>query len=177
MGFAEAGVFPGCKFSTTYLVASLLTIQGFYIMSMWYKRDEAQRRFSFFVSAATFAGAFGSLLATGIGHMNKIRGYHAWRWIFILEGLFTCVLSLFAYFVVPNFPEDSKWLSSSEREFAVQRLAAEQGESKVEEKIDVRGVLQSLSDPKTILAGFMYFGPTMSGYSMSFSAQYSRAFY
>jgi hypothetical protein len=48
-------------------------------MSMWYKRAEAQKRFSFFVSAATFAGAFGGLLATAIGHMDGVRGYHAWR--------------------------------------------------------------------------------------------------
>ena len=141
-------------------------MSGFYVMSMWYKRAEAQKRFSFFVSAATFAGAFGSLLATAIGHMNKIRGYHAWRWIFILEGILTCVLSLAAYFLVPNFPEDAKWLNESDRAFVIQRLAIEQGESHLEQRIDFRGVLQTLSDPKTILAGFMYFGPTMSGYRM-----------
>jgi hypothetical protein len=56
----------------------MLILSGFYLMSMWYKRAEAQRRFSFFVSAATFAGAFGGLLATGIGHMDGIRGYHAY---------------------------------------------------------------------------------------------------
>ncbi|KAF2831055.1 MFS general substrate transporter [Ophiobolus disseminans] len=152
MGFAEAGVFPGC----------------FYLMSMWYKRDEAQRRFSFFVSAATFAGAFGGLLATGIGHMDGIRGYHAWRWIFILEGIATCVLSIVAYFAVSDFPEEAKWLSATERAFVVQRLAAEQGKSDLEQKINFSAVLESLTDPKTLIAGFMYFGPTMSGYSLAY---------
>jgi sugar phosphate permease len=152
MGFAEAGVFPGC----------------FYLMSMWYKRDEAQRRFSFFVSAATFAGAFGGLLATAIGHMDGIRGYHAWRWIFILEGIATCVLSIVAFFVVSDFPEDAKWLRASERAFVVQRLAAEQGKSDLKQKINFSAVLQSLTDLKTLVAGFIYFGPTMSGYSLAY---------
>lgn len=142
-------------------------------MSMWYKRDEAQRRFSFFVSAATFAGAFGGLLATAIGGMNKVRGYNAWRWIFILEGLATCVLSLVTYFTVSDFPEEAKWLTEQERTVIVNRLAAEQGQSDLDQKIDLSSVLHSLADLKTILAGFMYFGPTMSGYSkfcaMSFS--------
>jgi MFS family permease len=138
---------------------------AFYIMSMWYKRNEAQRRFSFFVGGATFAGAFGGLLATAIGHMDGVNGYHAWRWIFILEGLATCVIAVIAFFAVTDFPEDAKWLTKSERAFLIGRLEQEQGESNLEEAIGFKGVLQSLSDVKTIVAGFMYFGPTMAGYS------------
>jgi hypothetical protein len=40
---------------------------------MWYKRAEAQKRFSFFTGFATLAGAFGGLLATAIGNMDGIR--------------------------------------------------------------------------------------------------------
>jgi len=57
---------------------------------MWYKSSEAQRRFSFFFSAASFAGAFGGLLASAIGKLESIRGYHAWRWIVIIEGILCC---------------------------------------------------------------------------------------
>lgn len=144
---------------------------AFYIMSMWYKRNEAQRRFSFFVGGATFAGAFGGLLATAIGHMNGVNGYHAWRWIFILEGLATCVIAVIAFFTVTDFPEDAKWLNESERTFLIERLKQEQGESNLEEAIGLKGVVQSLSDAKTILAGFMYFGPTMAGYGKCSLAQ------
>jgi MFS family permease len=132
---------------------------------MWYKRLEAQRRFSFFVNAATFAGAFGGLLATGIGHMDGVRGYHAWRYIFILEGLVTCILAVVVFFAVPDFPETARWLSESERAFVVRRLAQDQGRSDAEERITLASVLETLKDKKVILAGFMYFGPTMSGYS------------
>ncbi|KAF2203994.1 MFS transporter [Delitschia confertaspora ATCC 74209] len=152
MGFAEAGIFPGC----------------FYLMSMWYKREESQRRFSFFVCGATFAGAFGGLLATGIGHMNGIRGYNAWRWIFILEGLATCILSIVAFFAVTDFPENASWLTETERIFAVQRLVDDQGTSNIEQRISLSSVVQSLTDPKTLTAGLMYFGPTMSGYSLAY---------
>jgi len=152
MGIAEAGVFPGC----------------FYLLSMWYKRAEAQRRFSFFVNAATFAGAFGSLLPTGIGHMRKVRGYHAWRWIFILEGLATCVLAFIAYFTVSDFPENSKWVTPSEKAFIIRRLAEEQGDSDLTEAITWQGVVKTLLKGETILAGFMYFGLCMSGYSLAY---------
>lgn len=134
-------------------------------MSMWYKRLEAQRRFSFFVNAATFAGAFSGLLATGIGRMDGMKGYHAWRWIFILEGVVTCVLAVIVLFAVPGFPEDTHWLSEPERAFVIRRLAEDQGRSDLEQTFTLKGVLQSLMDIKSIVSGFMYFGLTFSGYS------------
>lgn len=74
LGLCEAGAFPGC----------------FYLLSMWYKRTEAQKRFSFFFSSTTLAGAFGGLLASAIGLMNGIRGYSAWRWSMIPLPCITC---------------------------------------------------------------------------------------
>ncbi len=41
LGICETGMFPGC----------------FYLIGMWYKRSEAQRRYSFFFSSTTLAGA------------------------------------------------------------------------------------------------------------------------
>ena len=78
LGLAEAGMFPGC----------------FYLIGMWYRRQEAQKRFSFFFSSTSLAGAFGGLIATGISRMEGIRGYSAWRWIFIREGILTCVVAV-----------------------------------------------------------------------------------
>lgn len=34
---------------------------------MWYKRSEAQKRFTFFFASTSLAGAFGGLLASAIG--------------------------------------------------------------------------------------------------------------
>lgn len=68
LGLAETGMFPG----------------SFYLIGMWYKRSEAQKRYSFFFGSTSLAGAFGGLLASAIGKMNGMRGYLGWRWIFIL---------------------------------------------------------------------------------------------
>jgi MFS family permease len=65
LGVFEAGMFPG----------------AFYLIGMWYRRHEAQKRFSFFFSSTTLAGAFGGLLASAIGKMDGMRGYRGWRWI------------------------------------------------------------------------------------------------
>lgn len=48
---------------------------------MWYRRHEAQKRYSFFFNSTTLAGAFAGLLAAAIGKMEGVGGYEGWRWV------------------------------------------------------------------------------------------------
>lgn len=57
-------MFPGC----------------FYLISMWYRRHEAQKRYTFFFASTSLAGAFGGLLASAIGKMDGMAGYRGWRY-------------------------------------------------------------------------------------------------
>lgn len=115
-------------------------------MGMWYKRSEAQKRFSFFFSSTTLAGAFGGLLASAIGKMDGMRGYLGWRWIFILEGLLTCVVAIGAFWILPDFPEDVKWLTEEERTFVQAKLEKDVGKSGVDTSITLRDVWDVIKD-------------------------------
>ncbi|TVY33863.1 MFS transporter [Lachnellula occidentalis] len=154
LGLFEAGMFPGC----------------FYLIGMWYKRSEAQRRYSFFFSSTTLAGAFGGLLASAIGKMDGMRGYSGWRWIFILEGVLTAVVALGFFFFLPSFPEDAKWLTEEEKNYVKARLQVDQGRSAAERKITLRDVGRVFKDYKVILGGFMYFGMIVPAYGYAFFA-------
>ena len=125
---------------------------------MWYTRAEAQKRYSFFFSSTSLAGAFGGLLASAIGKMDGIRGYRGWRWIFILEGLLTCVIAICFWFLLPDFPEDAKWLKEDERAYVKSRLEADQGKSAIQRAITLMDVVNVFKDYKIIVGGFMYFG-------------------
>jgi MFS family permease len=140
----------------------------FYLIGMWYKRSEAQRRYSFFFSSTTLAGAFGGLLASAIGKMDGLRGYHGWRWIFILEGVLTCLVASAFFFFIPSFPEDAKWLTTEERTYVKARLQIDQGRSAAERKITIRDVGRVFKDYKVILGGFMYFGMIVPAYGYAF---------
>ncbi|KAK2787353.1 hypothetical protein FQN52_007257 [Onygenales sp. PD_12] len=154
LGLFETGMFPGC----------------FYLMGMWYKRSEAQKRFSFFFSSTTLAGAFGGLLASGIGKMDGMNGYLGWRWVFILEGVLTCVVSFAWFFLIPDFPEDVKWLNDEERAFIRAKLAKDSGTSGHEISMSWRDVLDVLKDYKIIVGGFMYFGLIVPAYGYAYFA-------
>ncbi|KAI0869965.1 MFS general substrate transporter [Hypoxylon argillaceum] len=107
LGAVEAGLFPGLV----------------YYLTFWYKTDERSIRVAFILASATLAGAFGGAIAYGVGHLNGIRHLSGWRWLFILEGIPSVLSSLFVFFILPDFPETSKWLSEEEKELAAQRLA------------------------------------------------------
>jgi len=89
---------------------------------MWYCRHEIQLRQALFFSAASVAGAFGGLLAFGIGKMDGVGGLEGWRWIFILEGIVTCAVAVIAFFCLYDFPETAEFLTEEERAFVVHRL-------------------------------------------------------
>ena len=136
------------------------------MIGMWYKRSEAQKRYTLFFSSTQLAGAFGGLLASAIGKMNGIRGYHAWRWIFILEGLLTCVIAIASFFIISDFPDDAKWLTEDERAYINARLQAEQGGSTIDRRIEVHDIVKVFTDYKVVLGGLMYFSLIVPAYGM-----------
>ncbi|KAK3989518.1 major facilitator superfamily domain-containing protein [Cladorrhinum sp. PSN332] len=152
LGLFECGMFPGC----------------FYLLGMWYRRAEAQKRFSLFFSSTSLAGAFGGLLAGAIGKMDGTRGWRGWRWIFVLEGAGTVVVGLVFLFCFPGFVEDAKWLREDEREYVKARLRADQGHSASDRKIGLRDVKGVMKDPKVWLGGLMYFGLIVPAYSYAY---------
>lgn len=89
---------------------------------MWYCRHEIQFRQALFFSAASIAGAFSGLLAFAIGKMDGVGGLEGWRWIFILEGIVTVLVAVFAFWALYDFPETAGFLTEEERAFVVFRL-------------------------------------------------------
>lgn len=93
-----------------------------------------------------------------MGKMDGLRGYHGWRWIFILEGTLTCLTAIFFWFILPDFPEDAKWLKEDERAYVKARLEVDQGKSGLDRAITFKDVVNVFKDYKIIVGGFMYFG-------------------
>ncbi|KAI1389616.1 major facilitator superfamily domain-containing protein [Hypoxylon trugodes] len=113
LGFVEAAYFPGCL----------------YYLSCWYTRKELGLRTAMLYSGALISGAFSGLISAGITqNMNGTRGLGAWQWLFIIEGVITVGVSFLAFFILPNFPRTTSWLTEEEKALAVWRLEEDIGE-------------------------------------------------
>ncbi|KAL4874406.1 major facilitator superfamily domain-containing protein [Aspergillus karnatakaensis] len=111
LGFAEAGFAPGCAF----------------FLSSWYRRYELATRFALLYTSVPLAGAISGLLAGVItDHMDGAAGLPGWRWLFILEGVASVVASIVIFFLMPDYPSNSKrFLSEEESLLACNRLAVD----------------------------------------------------
>ncbi|KAK0385487.1 hypothetical protein NLU13_6667 [Sarocladium strictum] len=150
LGVTESGLFPGVVF----------------YFSMWYKRRERQYRISLFFSAASLAGAFGGILAWGIGHMRGTVWHNSWRWIFILEGIATVVIAGAAYWFIQNYPDTATFLTPVERKFIHDRLAAD-SDATHDERFTWANVLSALKDPKCWLYGVGFHTMSLPLYTLS----------
>ena len=82
--------------------------------------------------------------------MNGVGGLGGWRWIFILEGLLTILVSIGAYFFIFNYPATASFLTESERSRIHVRLKASNDATR-DEAFNWKNVRQALSDPKVWL--------------------------
>ncbi|KAH6686644.1 major facilitator superfamily domain-containing protein [Plectosphaerella plurivora] len=113
LGIVEAPFFPG----------------AFFMLSAWYTRKELALRTAILYSGLVLATAFSGLIAAGIfAGLSNVSGLHGWQWLFIIEGAGSAVAAIFAFILLPDFPESKtgsgKWLfTASEKELARQRIA------------------------------------------------------
>ncbi|OHF03862.1 major facilitator superfamily transporter [Colletotrichum orchidophilum] len=90
-------------------------------LGFFYTADELILRVGLFYSSTALAGFLGGLMAAGFGQI-KVSNYDGWPWIFFIEGSLTVLLGLVLLFVLPHTPADAKFLSSTEKTLAVQRM-------------------------------------------------------
>ncbi|EHK21887.1 uncharacterized protein TRIVIDRAFT_53333 [Trichoderma virens Gv29-8] len=157
LGVAEAGFFPAAT----------------YLLTVWYTRYEVQSRMVFFYAAVSLAGAFSGLLAYAIQMMDGVAGLQGWRWIFILEGIFTVFLSFFIWFLLPDSPNMASFLTTKEREFIILRLEQDTGSGRGKvtnnDKVNKRQVIAGLTDWKVWAAVFMYWATSISSYGFTYT--------
>ena len=149
LGIFEAGVLPGI----------------IYVTSMYYKRHEYQKRMSFFFCSTVVAGAFGGLLAFAIAKLGGTNGYAAWRWIFIIEGGVTALLAIVAFFVVIDWPEQTKYLNAQEKELLRRRMDLDVGDACRMDTLNKFSWGLIWKDYKIWLGSFVYMGVGVPGLS------------
>ncbi|GAP84519.1 putative pantothenate transporter liz1 [Rosellinia necatrix] len=149
LGFVEAVYFPGCL----------------YYLSCWYTRRELGLRTALLYSGALISGAFSGLIAAGINaNLDGARGYGAWQWLFIIEGVITVGVAIIAIPILPNFPRTTKWLTEEEKALAIWRLEEDIGEDDwVGEESMWHGAKLAFTDLKTYVLLFLLVGIVSSG--------------
>ncbi|KAJ5996276.1 hypothetical protein N7522_007936 [Penicillium canescens] len=155
LGALEAGMYPG----------------SVYLLSTWYPRYELQKRNATFYLIGSTASGFGGILAYGLMQMDGIAGKSGWEWIFIIEGLLTCVLGIGSYIFLVDFPEQSpkswKFLNETEASFVIAQIENDRADAIVE-PFSMGKYLANGKDSKVWAYAALYMLTTTNSYSIAY---------
>ncbi|KAI9259673.1 major facilitator superfamily domain-containing protein [Phascolomyces articulosus] len=124
----EAGFIPAClNYFTT-----------------WYKTRELATRLAFFWGIQNVASAFSGLISFGIFRLSGVGGLHGWKWLFLIDGIFTHVVAFVAFAYLPKNAMHTKgllrgksgWFTDKEAKIAVTRVVRDDL-SKTEQNVPI----------------------------------------
>lgn len=109
VGMFEAPVFAGTHF----------------ILGSWYSGPELFRRAgTWFICNPLGSMISGYLQAAAYKNLSGVGGMAGWRWLFIIDGIFTIPVALLGYVVFPGIPDSPRpfYLTEDDTKLAKSRL-------------------------------------------------------
>ncbi|KUI62328.1 hypothetical protein VP1G_09456 [Cytospora mali] len=141
IGMCEGGFIPGTVLFATY----------------FYKSKELAVRLAAFWSTLNIARVISALLAAGILEMRGVSGKPGWFWLFLIEGLLTCVLAILSFLYLPGSPVSTKgplwrkpWYTEREEVIMVNRILRDdpaKGLTAIQEPATWKDVKEAWMDP------------------------------
>lgn len=113
-----------------------------------------------------FEGTF----SVATSKLNIQTNPSSWRWIFIIEGILTCIVAAASWFIILDFPDKAEkkgFLNHREASLVLQRIEIDRGDS-VDDPLTMAKVLKHLSDPKLWAFATMFMSTTMPAYAFSY---------
>jgi MFS transporter, ACS family, tartrate transporter len=149
LGAAEAGFFPGMV----------------YYLSHWYPEAQRARAIAGFMTAVPVSGVIGGPLSGTLLSLNGVLGLAGWQWLFLVEGIPAILLGVIVFLYLTDRPDIAHWLSSSEKDWLVSKLAAERNSRSTAHPI---GVVSALSNPTIWQLGIIWLLAAIGFYGYSF---------
>ncbi|MDH6117256.1 MFS transporter [Kitasatospora sp. GAS204B] len=150
LGMAEAGCLPGIVLYLT----------------MWFPREVRTRLTAWFFLSLPLSTALGApLSALLIQWSNGLFGLAGWRSMFLFEGLPALALAVVVWYLLPDGPEQARWLTGAERQLLRSRLDQDATPTSPPASRRWSG---SLPAPRVWGLAFAYFGIIYGQYALGF---------
>lgn len=155
LGISMSGIYPGLT----------------YLISAWYPRREQQLRFAFLQSGEVIVLATGNIVNFGLNHLDGRAGLAGWRWMYLVQGLISCILGIVTYWWMVDFPENSHhsfyFLSETEARVASRRIQEDRADL-VPEPFSWSTLLSKFADLKIYGFACMFFLLNLVSTSLSY---------
>ena len=133
-------------------------------LSHWFIYQDRAKATARFMAAIPIGFMIGGPIAGAILGVHWL-GITGWRWLFLLEGLPAVVLGIVALFVLPDWPNEARWLPPDERDWITARLAEERRAKAHAEQMTI---WQALRHPAVLVLTAGLFFTYTGGYAFWF---------
>lgn len=109
LGFFEGGFFPSV---IVYL-------------SLWFRPEDRAKAIGSFMAAIPLSNIFGNPISGFV--LDHVHWFDlpGWRWVFILQGVLPVLAAFTTIFLLPNRPEQARWLRDDEKQWLTEELDRE----------------------------------------------------
>jgi sugar phosphate permease len=124
-----------------------------------------------FYLVAVGVGGIANILAYGIMQMEGVGGIRGWQWIFILEGILTCIVAIGAWFIILDFPDRAAkqgFLNEREANFVLRRIEEDRGDSEAD-PLTWAKFFKHLSDLKLWAFCTLFMSTTVPVYAFAYA--------
>ena len=143
LGAAEAGFFPGVILYLTY----------------WFPAHRRMTMLGLFYFGAALSFVLGAPLSGMLLQLEGVLGLACWQWMFLIEGLASSIVGVWAFFYLDDKPASARWLTVDEKRELTAVLEVED-HGKVEH--GPNGIFSSLRDATVLRFIGIYILPQMS---------------
>ncbi|MCI5826286.1 MAG: MFS transporter [Arcanobacterium sp.] len=151
LGAAEAGLYPGIILYISY----------------WFPQKYRSRAIGIFLLGVSIANILGAPLAGILLQLHGLAGLHGWQWMFILEGLPAVLLAFLVWKMLPNSPQEAKWLTEEDKQLISDVIKSEDVGEKSSHN-DLRSLGPVLKDAILWIVVLAYFTHQIAVYSLSY---------
>jgi ACS family 4-hydroxyphenylacetate permease-like MFS transporter len=145
-GLAEAGFLPGVLLYITY----------------WYPPSYRARATALFIMAQPITQMIGYPISGLILDLNGLGGLAGWKWLFLLEGIPSVFVGIWAYFYLADRPAQATWLSEQECIQLQSAIARDDEKVQPHGASDQSSVWRELASIPVLLLSLAYFGLVIS---------------
>ena len=149
LGLAEAGYFPGIVLYLGY----------------WFRQREKAQALALILVGIPMASVLGAPISGLILDHVQWFGLSSWRWLLILEGLPAVTCAYLARLLLPNRPDEARFLSREEKTWIVGQLELEEQQKTGERSLSV---VQTLIHRRVWHLACIGFCHAFAGYTFSF---------
>ena len=151
LGVAEAGFFPGIILYLTY----------------WFPSEIRARKVALFMTAIAIANVIGSPISGGIMQfMDGVHGWRGWQWLFLLEGIPSVLVGILVFWLLPNGPRKTPWLTTAEQDLIIKRV--EQDHAAKKDLGQKHSLRDAFGDARVWWLSLVYFCGVVCFYAVTF---------